>query len=343
MNIHIKSKDNRFTTKKVVILILLPIILFLLGLYFYFFSDKYVSTDDAYLKSGKISISAEVQGKIKDIYVNDNEHVIKGQILFIIDDLPYKIALENSLANLDKAKDYINSMKAIYQQNIAGLDKINESITYFDKEYNRQLKLKKRGATSGKEVNNAKHNLDSAINQKKIIEKEIQETKAKLDDNPDLEVTEYSYYNEALTEVSKAQLNLKHTEIKAPFDGIIANFTLLPGKYINVGAPLFSIVNNRNLWIEANYKETDLQNIRLHQDATIEVDAYPDKKFNAKVVSITPASGSEFLLLPSENSSGNWVKVVQRVKVILKFKDNIPTNLNLLSGMSVYVKIDTES
>ncbi len=263
--------------------------------------------------------------------------------MFKIDDLSYKIALENSLANLRKVKDYINSMKALYQQNIAELDKVKESISYFDKEYKRQLQLKKKRATSGKEVDNAKHNLDSSINQKKVIEKVIQETKAKLDNDPNLEINEYSYYSEALTEVSKSELNLEHTEIKAPFDGIIANFTLLPGKYINVGAPLFSIINSQNLWIEANFKETDLQNIRLNQDAVIEVDAYPDKKFNAKVFSITPASGSEFSLLPAENSSGNWVKVVQRVKVILKFKDSIPTNLNLLSGISVYVKIDTKS
>ncbi|WP_276310320.1 HlyD family secretion protein [Candidatus Aquarickettsia rohweri] len=290
-----------------------------------------------------MSVSSEVQGKIKEIFVNDNSHVKKDQILFKIDDLSYKIALENSLANLRKVKDYINSMKALYKQNIAELDKVKESISYFDKEYKRQLQLKKKRATSGKEVDNAKHNLDSSINQKKVIEKVIQETKAKLDNDPNLEINEYSYYSEALTEVSKSELNLEHTEIKAPFDGIIANFTLLPGKYINVGAPLFSIINSQNLWIEANFKETDLQNIRLNQDAVIEVDAYPDKKFNTKVFSITPASGSEFSLLPAENSSGNWVKVVQRVKVILKFKDSIPTNLNLLSGMSVYVKIDTKS
>ena len=262
--------------------------------------------------------------------------------MFKIDDLPYKIALDNSLANLRKVKDYINSMKALYQQNIAELDKVKESISYFDREYKRQLQLKRRRATSGKEVDNAKHNLDSAISQKKVIEKIIQETKAKLDNDPDLEINEYSYYSEALTEVSKSELNLDHTEIKAPFDGIIANYTLLPGEYINVGAPLFSIINSQNLWIEANFKETDLQNIRLNQDAIVEIDAYPDKKFNAKVFSVTPASGSEFSLLPAENSSGNWVKVVQRVKVILKFKDSIPTNLNLLSGMSVYVKIDTK-
>ena len=343
MNTRIKLKDNKISTKKLLVLVLLPVLLFIAGLYFYFFNSKYVSTDDAYLKSGKISVSSEVLGTIKQIFVNDNEYVKKDQVLFKIDDSPYKIALENSLANLNKAKDYINSMKALCQQNIAELDKVKENISYFDKEYKRQLQLKKRRATSGKEVDGAKHNLDSAINQKKVIEKAIQETKAKLDGNPNLEINEYSYYHEALTEVSKSQLNLEHTEIKAPFNGIVANFTLLPGKYINIGAPLFSIINNKNLWVEANYKETDLQNIRVNQDAIIEVDAYPDKKFNAKVVSITPASGSEFSLLPAENSSGNWIKVVQRVKVILKFKDHIPTNFNIFSGMSVYVKIDTKS
>ncbi len=155
-------------------------------------------------------------------------------------------------------------------------------------------------------------------------------------------MNQYSYYLEALSGLSRAQLNLERTVVKAPFNGRIANFTILPGEYINVGAPLFFIVDYENIWVEANFKETDIKNIKPNQTASVEIDTYPGKKFAAKVISITPASGSEFSLLPPENSSGNWVKVVQRIEVRLELTD-IPDDVRLLSGMSAYVKIDTEN
>ena len=204
------------------------------------------------------------------------------------------------------------------------------------------MKLEKKSATSAKALNLVQHNLDAAIKQRNIVLEQIEETKAKLDGNPNLPVNQYSYYNEALSGLSKAQLNLERTEIKAPFDGQIANFTILPGEYISIGAPLFYIVDYKNIWIEANFKETDLENVKINQAALIEVDTYPGKKFNAKVISIAPASGSEFSLLPPENSSGNWVKVVQRIKVRLELI-NKPKDLRLLSGMSAYVEIDIKS
>ena len=341
MIIKIKSKRSN-VKKKLIILIFTPIVLLVFGLYFNFFNNTYVSTDDSYIKVAKVSVSAEVQGKVIRINTKDNAQVKKGEVLFKIDDIPYKIVLVDAIANLEKAKDYINSMKALYEQNIAELDKINENISYSKIEYQRYMKLEKKSATSAKALNLVQHNLDAAIKQRNIVLEQIEETKAKLDGNPNLPVNQYSYYNEALSGLSKAQLNLERTEIKAPFDGQIANFTILPGEYISIGAPLFYIVDYKNIWIEANFKETDLENVKINQAALIEVDTYPGKKFNAKVISIAPASGSEFSLLPPENSSGNWVKVVQRIKVRLELI-NKPKDLRLLSGMSAYVEIDIKS
>ncbi len=341
MIVKIRSKKTSIN-KKIIILILTPIAVLIYGLYFYFFNNAYISTDDSYIKVAKVSVSAEVQGKVTQINIKDNARVKKGELLFKIDDVPYKIVLVNALANLEKAKDYVNSMKALYEQNIAELDKIDETISYSKIEYQRYMKLEKKSATSEKALNLVQHNLDAAIKQRNIVLKQIEETKAKLDGDPNLPVNQYSYYNEALSELSKAQLNLERTEIKAPFDGKVANFTMLPGEYISIGAPLFYIVDYKNIWVEANFKETDLQNVKINQAALIEVDTYPGKKFDAKVVSIAPASGSEFSLLPPENSSGNWVKVVQRIKVRLELT-NKPEDIRLLSGMSAYVKIDTKS
>lgn len=341
MIIKIKSKKSN-VNKKLIILILTPIAVLIYGLYFYFFNNAYVSTDDSYIKVAKASISAEVQGKVIQINAKDNARVKKGEVLFKIDAVPYKIALVDAIANLEKSKDYINSMKALYEQNIAELNKINVDISYSKIEYERYIRLEKKNATSAKALNLVQHNLDAAIKQRDIVLKQIDETKAKLDGDPNLPINQYSYYNEALSELSKAQLNLERTKIKAPFDGKIANFTMLPGEYISIGAPLFYIVDYKNVWIEANFKETDLQNVKIDQAAIIEIDTYPGKKFDAKVVSIAPASGSEFSLLPPENSSGNWVKVVQRIKVRLELI-NKPEDIRLLSGMSAYVKIDTKS
>ena len=341
MIVKIRSKKTSIN-KKIIILILTPIAVLIYGLYFYFFNNAYISTDDSYIKVAKVSVSAEVQGKVTQINIKDNARVKKGELLFKIDDVPYKIVLVNALANLEKAKDYVNSMKALYEQNIAEIDKIDETISYSKIEYQRYMKLEKKSATSEKALNLVQHNLDAAIKQRNIVLKQIEETKAKLDGDPNLPVNQYSYYNEALSELSKAQLNLERTEIKAPFDGKVANFKMLPGEYISIGAPLFYIVDYKNIWVEANFKETDLQNVKINQAALIEVDTYPGKKFDAKVVSIAPASGSEFSLLPPENSSGNWVKVVQRIKVRLELT-NKPEDIRLLSGMSAYVKIDTKS
>jgi len=341
MMIKIKSKKSN-VSKKLIVLIIVPIILLVLGLYYSYFNDRYVSTDDSYIKAAKASISAEVQGKVIQVNVKDNAQVAKGDVLFKIDDLPYKIALQDSIANLEKSKDYVNSLKALYEQNIAELAKIDENISYFEGEYQRYMKLEQKNATSEKALSFAQHNLEEAIKQKDIVLKQIKETNAKLDGNPDLPVNQYSYYLEALSGLSRAQLNLERTVVKAPFNGRIANFTILPGEYINVGAPLFFIVDYENIWVEANFKETDIKNIKPNQTASVEIDTYPGKKFGAKVISITPASGSEFSLLPPENSSGNWVKVVQRIEVRLELTD-IPDDVRLLSGMSAYVKIDTEN
>ena len=317
-----------------------PVILVVIGLWIYMTGGRHVETDNAYLKANMVSISSEVSAKVVEVLITDNSPVKAGDVLFRVDDQPYQIALIRAQANLVKVGGDLESLKADYFNKLADLNKAKTQETFYLGEYNRLNKVLESNTVSEVQVAQARYDYQDALNEVQVTTQALLAVKARLI-SLDLPLQEHPNYLLALAELDQAKLNLSYIEIIAPSSGVIANLNMQKGEYIIAGAPLFSLVDNGNIWVEANFKETDLTHLRAGQAATITVDSYPDLKWQAIVASITPGTGSEFSLLPAQNSSGNWVKVVQRVNVKLTIDQAIAPTV-LTPGMSALVSVDTE-
>ncbi|MBT5106287.1 MAG: HlyD family secretion protein, partial [Porticoccaceae bacterium] len=293
-----------------------PLAIAAVAAYFYIVGGRYMETDNAYLKAGMLSIASEISGKVVEVSVADNGRVEAGQLLFRVDDQPYQIALARAEANLIKVGGDVESLKADYLNKLADLEQSKTQHDFYLREFNRLNSLLARKTVSAAEVDQAEYLYLDSINEMQVTTQALQVVKARLIDI-DLPLQQHPSYLLALAERDKARLDLSHVRIVAPSSGVVANFSIHKGEYIIAGAPLFSLVDDSYIWVEANFKETDLTHLQVGQPATIEVDAYPDQQWQGHVSSITPGTGSEFSLLPAQNSTGNWVKVVQRITVNL--------------------------
>ena len=318
-----------------------PLIIAAVAIYFYMIGGRYMETDNAYLKAGMMSIASEISGKVVEVSVTDNSRVEAGQLLFRVDDQPYQIALVRAEANLVKVGGDVESLKAEYLNKLADLDKSKTQRDFYLREFDRLNSLLARKTVSAAEVDQAEYLYRDAINEMQVTTQALQVVKARLIDI-DLPLQQHPSYLLALAERDKARLDLSHVRTVAPSSGVVANFSIQKGEYIIAGAPLFSLVDDSYIWVEANFKETDLTNLQVGQSATINVDSYPDHQWLGRVASITPGTGSEFSLLPAQNSTGNWVKVVQRITVNLAIDPLISdAPIGLTTGMSARVKVDT--
>ncbi|HTZ78197.1 MAG TPA: HlyD family secretion protein [Stellaceae bacterium] len=325
---------------RVALLGLGPLALALAAGYFYLTGGRYVSTDDAYVRADKVQISSDVAGRVIEVSVGDHQQVAKGDPLFRIDDQPYKIALARTEAMLSAARDDIAAMKASYHQREAQLQQTRDTLDYMRRESERQSHLAEQMAAPVSKADEWRHNYDNARQQVASMQQELAQTLANLGGNADLPIDDHPRVRQAMAARDQAALDLSHTHITAPDDGITAKVDLRPGQWVQAGQSAFALVETRRLYIEANLKETDLTYVKPGQSASIEVDTYPGKQWRALVSSVSPGTGSEFAILPPQNATGNWVKVVQRVPVRLVLAPEEETN-GLRAGMSVNVEIDT--
>ncbi|WP_293947943.1 HlyD family secretion protein [Sneathiella sp.] len=334
---------NRPRVIRNTLLLLGPLLVILVGGYLYFTGGRFVETDNAYVKSDKVSIAAEVSGLIASVSVRENQHVAKGDELFRIDDRPYRIAITAAEAGLANARDKIASLKANYRQKQGELALARTNIAFAQKEYGRQEKLIASSAVSRSKLDATRHDLDVARQQLDVIKQEISEITAQLGGNPDIPVAEHALYLAAMADKDKALLDLERTVVRAPFDGIASNTPQIGQQVIGNGAfssAVMSLISDRDIWIEANFKETDLTHVRPGQKVTVTVDTYPDQTWDGTVESLSQATGAEFSVIPPQNATGNWVKVVQRIPVRVRL-DARQEELPLRAGMSSLVEIDT--
>jgi membrane fusion protein, multidrug efflux system len=297
------------------------------------------STDDAYVRAAQVTVSANISGRVLEVPVHDNQKVHKGDVLFRIDDRPFRIAVTEARARVESARLSIQALKGTYRQRQADERGAEDELAYAQREYDRQNRLVQSGIASQAQVDRALQALNAA--QQKLASSRQQGTsiRADLDNDPDIEPDQHPAVQLALAELSRAQLNLSYTTITAPIDGVVTRVeSLQPGDYITAATPAFALVSDRDLWVEANFKEDQLTHMRVGQTARIKIDAYPDQHLTARVASLSPGTGAQFSVLPPENATGNWVKVVQRLPVRLEFKDAPP---DLRAGLSVVVDVDT--
>ncbi len=323
------------------LLILGPVALVVGALIFYFVTGRYVTEEDAYVQAVNVSISPQVAGQVVAIAARSNIAVKKADPLFNIDPEPYRIALANAEAQLGVARDQAHTLIETYRSRLKQIDEAKATADYAQTNYERQQHLYDNGAVPRATLDAAIRDLQAAKANLASLQREAAAALAQLGGNPDMPVDQQSTAKQAQAAVDTAARNLRLTSVLAPFDGIPNNVeSTAVGAFLNAGQSAFPLVSTNDLYIEANIRETDLTYVKEGNPARVTVDAYPDSPIAAKVTTLAPASGSVFALLPPQNATGNWVKVVQRIPVRLSF-GRLPDGAALRAGMSVKISIDT--
>jgi membrane fusion protein (multidrug efflux system) len=333
-------KRARRDWKRPVLFALLPIAL-IAGGYYYVVGGQIMTTDNAYIRARSLGVSTDVSGTVAEIDVHDNEQVKKGQVLFRLRSASFDSALQAAKAQLGTVRNQVETLKATYQQMEAQIAQAEADLPYYEASLKRQQDLLATSTASKASFDQAKHDLVAAQQKVTVAKAQAQSVLAQLGGDPNEKVEDDPLYVQAKTAVDDAQRDLNDSIVKAPFDGVVTNVdSLQVGKYLESSQPGFSLVGSNDLWIEANPKETELTYVRPGQKATVTVDTYPGVEWHGTVASVSPASSSSFSLLPAQNTSGNWVKVVQRIPMRVTIED--PAGKPpLRGGMSAEVSVDT--
>lgn len=318
----------------------IPLVMAVVVGYFYLTGGRYISTDDAYVQAARVSVSTDISARVDEIPLLDNQVVHKGDVLLRLDDRPFVIAEREAEARLAAARLQITAMKASYRQKLADLKSAESTLAYQQREYDRQKTLAQSGISSQAQLDKASQLLETAEQELAARRQGADTTLANLGGNPAINVDDHPSVQEAQAILDRARLNLSYTTVHAPINGTVTKVEQLQvGDYVTAATPLFALVSNTDIWIEANFKETALTHIRPGQKAEIQVDAYSKIKLSGRVASLSPGTGSSFSLLPPENATGNWVKIVQRVPVRIVLDNTAGQPLQ--SGLSVTAEVDT--
>jgi membrane fusion protein (multidrug efflux system) len=298
-----------------------------------------VSTDNAYVQQDKVSVASDVAGRIVAVAVKENQPVKAGDLLFTIDPEPYRIALAQADAAIATAQVQIGTLQASYTATGADIDAARDGIASAQEDFARQKALMDRGFTTRARFEQAQHSVEQARASYQRALADAAEARSKLGSgsavpgvNPAIAA--------ARAQREKALLDLSRTERRAPMDGIVSQADRLQvGQMMMSGLPAVTIVRPRGSWVEANFKETDLNKMRVGQVAELTFDAYPGLKLKGHVASIGAGTGSESAILPAQNANGNWVKVTQRVPVRIAIDESSPRQL--IAGLSAHVTVKT--
>jgi membrane fusion protein, multidrug efflux system len=317
----------------------LPFLVAAVALFVWLGSGRYVSTDNAYVKGDRALIATELSGLIVEVPVRENQRVSRGQLLLKLDDQPYRLALAKIEAEIENQRAEIRGLRAQWRSKREEIKAALSQQVYFQADYERQKELADRKIASAQRLEEARRDLEVARQRISTAQEDLTRIEAALAGDPKIRVDEHPKVKQMLAAREEALLNLRKTMIEAPIDGIVSKRPV-PGSYATSGMPAIVVVADSELWIEANFKETELTRVHTGQPATIRIDTYPDVECKGAVASIAQATGAEFAVLPPQNASGNWVKVVQRipVRVAVQCKEGDPP---LRVGMSTTVEIDT--
>lgn len=310
-------------------------------LYFWLSGGRYVSTDNAYVRAGQATISADVAGRVVAIEVHENQAVKKGDVLFRIDPEPFAIEVEQARARLAAATLEVEALKASYREKRSQVASARETLGFQSAQYDRQHGLLGAGISSQSQVEQVRHARDAARSQIAASEQDAASVLASLGGDPEIAPAAHPQVLQAKAALDRAELDLRRTTVRAPDDGVVAMVDRLQvGDYLQRAVPAFVLVSTRNVWVEANLKEVQLTHVMPGQPATVKVDLYGDREWPAHVVGVAPGTGAQFSVLPAENATGNWVKVVQRLPVRIAF-DSLEGLPAVRTGLSATVTVDT--
>lgn len=334
------GKRSRRARVRLILFAVVPVAL-VAGGYIYATGGQVMTTDNAYIGADMVGLTTDISGLVKSINVHEGQAVKAGQALFTIDPRAFQIAVDGDKAKLGAARDQILDLQASYQQSLAQLTQAKADLPYYQSNLERQQRLQNTSASTQANLDDAEHALIAARQKVDVAQMAVSVTLAQLGGKADAPVETYPAYLEAKAALDDAQRQLDHTVVRAPFSGIATEVSSLQvGSYVASSQAAFQLVSADHMWIDANPKETELTYVRPGQDVTISVDTYPGVEWHGKVASISPASSSSFSLLPAQNTSGNWVKVVQRIPMRVSIED-VADKPPLRVGMSTEVSVST--
>jgi len=317
-----------------------PLVAAAIGVGYWLHGARYVSTENAYVKTDIARVAAEITGRAKAVHVQAHTKVARGDVLVTIDPEPFRLAAARAQAELDTARREVETLAATLKEARVELQDAQDRAAYFRKRFERHRDLVKKGITPATRYDELENDANAAEDRITLARQKVQRIVTALGGEADRPVDEHPQVRSKLAALDQANLDLERTVLHAPVDGIVVTVPLVAGDQIKASEPLFAIVTDTAPWVDANFKETELTHVRVGQKASIVLDIYPDITWEAEVQSISPATGAEFAILPPQNASGNWVKVVQRLPVRLKLKpkDGAPP---LRAGMTAKATVDT--
>ncbi|WP_062065388.1 HlyD family secretion protein [Cellvibrio sp. OA-2007] len=331
------SKKN--APGRLLLLVIIPALALLLGLFIYLSGGRYATTENAYIKADMISIRPQVSGVVVQRLVSENEQVKAGQLLLVLDAKPYEVALTKAEAKLDEVRTNLAVLHASYREKQSELQLARVNQEYATKEQARQANLAERKLVAKATFDEVSHTRRITEQQAVMLERDLSRIAESLGGDASMPVAQHPSYRAAMAEVEQARLNLGYTKLIAAKDGIVTKPPEV-GEFLAVGTSAMALVATDNLWVEANFIETELTHVRVGQPVSISVDVYPDVKWEGEVQSISPATGAEFSVIPAQNATGNWVKIAQRVPVRIRLTPTKEAPA-LQAGLSSEIKIDT--
>jgi membrane fusion protein (multidrug efflux system) len=328
--------------RRTLLLVVVPLIAVIGGVAFYLSGGRYATTDDAYVGAQKVLITPDISGKIDKVVVKEGQHVNVNDVLFEIDPVPFRFALQQAKATLEQAKTTYDNLKSNFQSYTQMLDLAHQGVDLKQRDVDRKTTLVKSSAGSQLDLDTSTTNLVLARAQLELLQQQTANSKNQLLGDPDLPLDQFPPYAQAKAALDQAQRNLDHTVLRAPMSGTATQVDQIQlGRFVAAGTPMFSVIDDAAPWVDANLKESDLTYVANDQPVTLSVDAFPDHTFKGTVGSLSPGTGAQFAILPPQNSTGNFVKVVQRVPVRIYFDTHDAAVKKLKAGMSTYVWIDT--
>ena len=324
-----------------VLLLIVPALAAAAGLYLYLAGGRYISTDNAYVGAQKVLITPDISGKISRVAVREGERVTAGQPLFEIDAVPFRLAAIQAEAKVAGVRTDFGNVKANLTATERMIELAQQTIKLRQNDVDRKTALLASRAGSQVDADAAAAALVNAKTQAEQLAQQRASLRNQLLDDPNLPIEKYPPYMQATAALDQAQRDLQHTIVRAPLAGTATQVPSIQlGRYVTAGTPVFALMDEDHPWVDANPKETDVTYLRVGQPVSIKVDTFPDQTFAGRVTAVSPGTGAQFAILPPQNASGNWVKVVQRLPIRIELTPGQDTG-SLRAGMSVTVDIDT--
>jgi len=325
---------------RTLLLVVVPVLAVLGGLLIWQQGGRYITSENAYVRADIVQIAPEVTGRVVEVLVRDHARVEAGTVLLRIDPEPFRLAVEKAEAELDAARTLVEVARATHRETQSELGELQARADHLLRQARRQQDLAARGVSPATRLEETQNDADVARERINVVRQRLVRLLTTLKGDPDLPVDEHPNVRERLVERDRAALDLARTEIKAPVGGTVVNMRVQRGEQLRAATPLFALVSDRRPWVDANLKETTLAHVSIGQRVEVVLDLYPGLVWQGEVESISPATGAEFAILPPQNASGNWVKVVQRLPVRIRLLPR-PDEPPLRAGITATVSIDT--